>query len=64
MKEKLAELLCQYFCVGGDCYTFNLTRDKLAFSVGTMSFEDFIELDYEQMDDLAEFLIQNGVSMK
>ena len=40
-KDKLIELLCQYFCVGGDCYSFNLTRDKSAFAIGTMSFDDF-----------------------
>ena len=63
-KDKLIELLCQYFCVGGDCYSFNLTRDKSAFAIGTMSFDDFEEFDDESMNDLADFLIKNGVSVK
>ena len=33
----LIELLSQYFNIG-DSYAYNLTRDKSAFGIGTMSF--------------------------
>lgn len=61
-REKLIELLAEYFTIG-DSYAYNLTRVKEAFSVGTMSLDDFVEFDDEVVADIADHLIDNGVSL-
>ena len=50
-KDKLKELLMRYFTIG-DSYSYNLTRVKEAFAVGTVSLEDFVEFDEEFIDDI------------
>lgn len=57
-KENLISVLSRYFSIG-DSYTYNLTRDKSAFSVGTMSLDDFEEFDENTIEDLVEYIIQN-----
>lgn len=57
-KEKLVEILSRYFQIG-DSYTFELTRVKEAFAIGTMSFDDFVEWDEDNIDDLAEYILRN-----
>lgn len=57
-RDKLIEVICNYFDIGNDCYTYNLTRVKEAFSVGTMSFDDFEELSEENAIDLADYIIE------
>lgn len=59
-KQQLVNLLNQYFNIG-DSYAYNLTRIKDAFTVGTMTFDDFKEFTEETTTDIAEFLIDNGV---
>ena len=59
-KERLIEILSRYFQIG-DSYAYNLTRDKTAFSVGTMSLDDFEEFDEVTVADIAEHLLANGV---
>lgn len=59
-KEKLIEVLSKYFDIA-DPYAYNLTREKTAFAVGTMSLEDFVEFDEETMADIADHLIANNV---
>jgi hypothetical protein len=61
VREKLVELLAQYFTIG-DSYAYNLTRVKEAFSVGTMTIDDFVEFDDETVEDIADNLIANGVT--
>ena len=58
--ERLIEILSRYFQIG-DSYAYNLTRDKTAFSVGTMSLDDFEEFDEVTVEDIADHLIANGV---
>ena len=56
--ERLAEILSRYFQIG-DSYTFELTRVKEAFAIGTMSFDDFSEWDDENVSDLAEYIMES-----
>ena len=42
-KDKLKDLLMEYFSIG-DSYSYNLTRVKSAFAVGTVSLGDKIDL--------------------
>lgn len=59
-KERLIEILSRYFQIG-DSYAYNLTRDKMAFSVGTMHLDDFEEFDEVTVADIADHLLANGV---
>lgn len=60
MRERLIELLSRYFDIG-DSYTYNLTRDKAGFAVGTVDLDDFEEYTDDDMTQLADHLIDNGV---
>jgi hypothetical protein len=63
VKEKLVELLAKYFDIG-DSYAYNLTREKEAFAVGTVTIDDFVEFDDEVVADIAGHLIDNGVTVQ
>ena len=63
VREKLVELLSKYFDIG-DSYAYNLTRVKSAFACGTMGFDDFEEFDEETVEDIASYLIKNGVTVQ
>lgn len=52
----LKELLMEYFKIGVDCYSYNLTRDKSAFECGTVTVNDFEEFDEEIIDDIIDFI--------
>ena len=54
--EKLKDILMDYFDIKNDVYAYNLTREKEAFSIGTMSFDDFEEFNEETIDDIVEFI--------
>ena len=60
-KEKLIEVLVDYFGLNNfdGSYTYELTRDKRAFAVDTMTFDDFKEFNDEQIEDLANYIIEN-----
>ena len=59
-RERLIEILNKYFEVGdSDFYICN--RVKEAFALGTMSLDDFSELDGENTADIADYLLENGV---
>lgn len=60
MRERLMELLNRYFDIG-DSYTYNLTRVKSAFDVGTIGLDDFEEYTEDDVANLADHLIDNGV---
>lgn len=53
----IARILMEYFTIGNS-YTYELTRDKAAFGIGTMTFDDFVEWDESQVADLSEYIIQ------
>lgn len=55
-RQKLADWLAEYFDIG-DSYFYALTRCKSAFGYGTVSIDDFVEIDDNQMFDIADFLI-------
>lgn len=61
-KDKLKYLLMEYFSIG-DSYSYNLTRVKTAFAVGTVSLEDFEEFDENFIDDIVEYLLKNNVTI-
>ena len=46
-----------FFDVPNDTYTYNLTRVKEAFEIGTMSLDDFEELDESNIDELVDYII-------
>ena len=60
MRERLIQLLSRYFNIG-DSYTYNLTRVKTAFDVGTVGLDDFEEYTEDDVANLADRLIENGV---
>ncbi len=41
-----------------DTYHYVLTRDKRAFGIGTMTFDDFEELSPEFIAELADYLLE------
>lgn len=60
--EKLVELLAEYFNIG-DSYAYNLTRVKSAFACGTVGLDDFEEFDDETVEDIASYIIDNGITV-
>lgn len=58
-EEVLTRLLLNYFNVPRDTYAYNLNRVKEAFSLGTMTFDDFEEFDEETIDDIVGYIINN-----
>lgn len=59
MRKRLIQLLSRYFNIG-DSYTYNLTRVKTAFAVGTVDLDDFEEYTEDDVANLADRLIENG----
>lgn len=57
--ERLKDVLMNYFDVSNDTYAYNLTRDKKAFAVWTMTFDDFEEFSEETIDDLVDYIKRN-----
>lgn len=55
-RDQLVEWLNEFFGMD-DTYHYYLTRDKRAFGVGTMTFDDFEELSPETVDELADHLL-------
>ncbi|AYJ46696.1 hypothetical protein D8N35_16960 [Enterococcus casseliflavus] len=56
LKEKIAKAISNHVSLE-DTYTYELTRTKSAFEVGTMSLEDFEEWTEENVDDLAKAIV-------
>ena len=63
VRKKLTELLADYFHIG-DSYHYTLGRDKEAFGLGTMGTDDFQEYDDDTVAEIAEHLIDNGVTVQ
>lgn len=57
-REKLIEILSKYFSIG-DSDTYCLTRVKEGFAVGTVTIDDFVEWDEENIADLADYILKN-----
>lgn len=59
-KEKLIEKLYDYFGFNypDGTYIYCLTRTKSAFNVGTMTLDDFEEIDDEFIYELADFILE------
>ena len=56
LKEKIAKAISNHVSLE-DTYTYELKRVKSAFEVGTMSLEDFEEWTEENVEDLAETIV-------
>lgn len=59
-KEELKQKLMEYFNINEDTYFYNLMRDKKAFEMGTMEFDDFEEFTEETIDDIVEFVFKEN----
>ena len=57
-EDMLFGILRNYFAIG-DSYTYELTRVKSAFEIGTMSLDDFEEWSDDNVLDLARYIIKN-----
>ncbi len=55
--SKLKDTLMGYFDIG-DSYVYDLTRVKEAFQTRTMSFEDFVEWNEDNIDDLVRYILR------
>ena len=60
MIEKLTAILSDFFEVGGNCYHYILERVKYA----KLTPDDFREYDDDDMAEIAEYLIANGVTVQ
>lgn len=60
-KKKLIKILEDYFGFSDQwhdgTYFYILNRVKGAFNVGTMTIDDFTEMEYEQIEELADLII-------
>jgi len=58
-RDQIAQKLYDYFCFNtkDGTYIYNLTRIKEAFNIGTMTLDDFEEIDDDFIYDLAEFIL-------
>ena len=61
--QKLVDILADFFKIG-DSYHYTLSRDKGAFSIGTMGLDDFKEYTEETIEEIAAHLIANGVTVQ
>jgi len=60
-KEEMAQKLLQYFGFNypDGTYIYNLMRTKSAFHVGTMTLDDFEEIDEDFVYDLVDYILDN-----
>lgn len=56
--SKLFNILSDYFALD-DCYTYNLSRSKEAFGLGTMTIDDFEQWNEENILDLTNYIMEN-----
>jgi len=59
-REQIAQKLLQYFGFNyqDGTYIYNLMRTKSAFHVGTMTLDDFEEIDEDFVYELADFILE------
>lgn len=60
-REQIAQKLYDFFDFNSKdgTYFYNLTRVKEAFGLGTMTFDDFEEIDDCFIYELADFILDN-----
>lgn len=63
MLQKLTDILSDYFNIG-DSYHYVLNRVKTAFGIGTMGLDNFEEYTEETVEEIAAYLIENGVTVQ
>ena len=56
-RDAVMQALNNFFSIG-DSYTYELTRVKEAFYVGTMTFDDFEEWNEDNVSDLCDYLMK------
>lgn len=56
-REAVMQALNKYFSIG-DSYTYELTRVKEAFYIGTMTLDDFEEWNEDNISDLCDYLMK------
>lgn len=61
-RDKLIKVLESFFGFneswGDGTYFYNLNRVKSAFNVGTITIDDFTEMEHEQIEELADLIIE------
>lgn len=61
-RQKLIKVLESFFGFSESwedgTYFYNLNRVKSAFNVGTMAIDDFTEIEYWQLEELADLIIE------
>lgn len=59
-KESLVNMLVDWFGLNDrdGTYFYNLTRVKEAFGYGTMTLDDFTEVEYDQVAELADEVLK------
>ena len=60
--EETKQKLMEYFNIG-DSSSYYLTRVKEAFSIGTMTLDDFVEFTESDIDDLIDCLTKKEVEI-
>ena len=56
-RDAVKQALNKYFSIG-DSYTYELSRVKEAFYVGTMTLDDFEEWNEDNVSDLCDYLMK------
>ena len=58
-RDELFARLVDFFSLD-DTYWYHLTRVKEGFAVGTVTLDDFVEIDEDTVNDLVDFLRSEG----
>ena len=56
-RDKLTEIISSYFSIG-DSYTYELTRVKEGFGIGTITIDDFVEWDADNVSDIVDYTLE------
>lgn len=56
-EKRIQEALNKYFEIGSNCYNYELTRAKEAFSMGLMTADDFEEFTEDNTASIAAYIV-------
>ena len=56
-RDKLTEIISSYFSIG-DSYTYELTRVKEGFGIDTITIDDFVEWDADNVSDIVDYTLE------